>query len=418
MSPIDRFLPRIQKLPSHLRLRPGFTIVAETPKQFLFSSGTQNFEISLPFPGIALLDFFKQMSSGQTLLEILEAMPPFHINFLLDVTETLHRSGLLVATLKETNGVDPRYVAAANLFDQFRPMMPGETVKPFFGEHTWQARISSAHVGLVGLGRVGSQVARLLAVAGVHQITAVDNNTVNENLLYTDSTYLPKNLGKPRGEALAQNLHEVNANLQFRAISSSVADLENGTFPDALLKMDVIVVATDELLPKLYEFVNETCVQASIPWTSYRPSWNGLAVELGPTVLPKETACYDCYQHRQQSNLAQPERYEALKQALALQTLPLLDVQITPGVSLFCYEILRLLSGEVPPLTLGAVMAFSLATGELVRHPLLKVPRCPTCRRDIRPFAPARFWSELSTPDTPTHSADATRAQQALQPTE
>jgi bacteriocin biosynthesis cyclodehydratase domain-containing protein len=133
-------------------------------------------------------------------------------------------------------------------------------------------------------------------------------------------------------------------------------------------------------------------------------------------VLPKETACYDCYQHRQQSNLANPERYQALRQALAQQKLPLLDIQITPCVSLLCYEILRLLSDEVPPLTLGAVMEFNLTTAELVRHPLLKVPRCPTCRRDIRPFPPTRFWSEISLPDTATPAANVEQEQQMLHP--
>ena len=415
MTPMDRFLPRIEKLPANLRLRPGFTLVAETPKQFLFSSGTQNFEISLPFPGIALLDFFNQLSGEQTLLEILAAMPPFHINFLLDVAETLYRSGLLVPTLKESNGVNPRYAASANLFDQFRPTMPGESVKPFLLERTWQERLSSARVGLVGLGRVGSQLARLLAIAGVHHMTAVADGHVDKKLLVTDAWYFPGDQGKQRGQALAQNLHELSPNLHFRALAASVADLENGAFPADLLEMDVVVVATDELRPKLYESVNQVCVEAGIPWTSYRPSWHGLSVEVGPTVLPRETACYDCYQHRQQSNLADPDRHQALQRALSQQAPPLLDIQITPCVSLLCYEILRLLSQEVPPLTLTAVMEFTLTTAELVRHPLLKVPRCPTCRRDIRPFAPVRFWSELATPDTLENIAPA---QPALQPTD
>ena len=418
MPPIDRFLPRIEKLPARLRLRPGFVIVPETPKRFLFSSGTQNFEISLPFPGISLVDFFHHLSGGQTVYEILQTRQPFHINFLLDVLEMLYQSGLLLPTLKETNGLEPRYVAAANLFDHLQPAMPGQTAKPFLLERTWQERISTARVGLIGLGRLGSQLARLLAVAGVRYFTAVDNGTVDKNLLHTDAWYFAKDQGKRRGEALARNLHDMNANVQFYALTASQAELENEYFSAELLEMDVIVVATDALRPKLYELVNRTCVEAGIPWTSYRPGWNGLSVELGPTVLPKETACYDCYQHRQQSNLADPERYQAFQQALAQQSMPLLDVQITPCISLFCYEILRLLSGEITPLTVGAVLEFNLTTAELARHPLLKVPRCPTCRRDIRPFPPTRFWSEISTPDKPARLDEPTQEQPMPQSTD
>ncbi len=414
MAPIDRFLLRIQKLPAHLRLRPGFAVVEETPQQFLFSSGTQNFEIGLPFPGISLPAFFKQLSSGLTLLEILQTLPPFHINFLLDVTETLYQNGLLVPARKEGNGLDPRYVAAANLFDHLRPGMPGEANKPFLFEQAWQERISTARVGLIGLGRVGSQLARLLAVAGVQHFTAVDTGTVDEKLLYSDAWYFAQDKGQRRGEALARALQEVNEKVRLRSLSASVAELEQEPLPAELLAVDVVVVATDELRPALYDMVNQSCVQAGIPWTSYRPSWNGLSVELGPTVLPKETACYSCYQHRRQSNLADPARYDALQHALAQRPLPLLEIQITPCVPLFCYEILRLLSGEVPPLTLGAIMDFSLSTGELARHPLLKVPRCPTCRRDVRPFPPTRFWSEISTTDNAALSANGQQVQQAI----
>lgn len=416
MALIDRFLPRIQKLPSYLQLRPGFTIVEETPKQFLLHSGTQSFEINLPFPGISLLDFFKQLSDGQTLFEILEAMSPFQINFLLDVAETLHHSGLLISSPKDSNGVDPRYIASANMFDQFRQPMPGESVKSFALDRTWQDRISTARVGLIGLGRVGSQLARLLTIAGVRNFTAVDDGLVDESLWYTDGWYFKEDRGEQRSEALARNLRTINSDIEFCSISTSLDAMENEYFPYELLEMDVVIVATDELRLNLYEFVNQACVKAGIPWTSYRTSWTGLTVELGPTVLPKETACYNCYQHRQQSNLTHPNRYQALMQALEQQNPPLLDIQITPCASLFCYEILRLLSREIPPLTVGAVMEFTIATAELVRHPLLKVPRCPTCRRDIRPFAPTRFWSEISPPGSPDQSEHVNHEPRELHP--
>lgn len=392
MPTLDRFSARIQKLPPYLRLRPGFAVVEEQPGQFLLHSGSQSFKITLPFPGISLPDFFNQLSGKRPLTDILEQLPPFHINFFLDVTETLHRSGLLVAGL---NGANPRYIGTANMMDQLRQTMPGSS-HTFLSEQSWQDRISQARIGLVGLGRIGSQLARLLAIVGVREIIGLDDGRVDESLRYTDAWYSVTDQGMGRAEALGRNVHSLNAETRFVSLSTSLDQLEEETFPDEFLQADIVVVATDQLRPQLYERINQACIQAQIPWTSYRPSWTGLTVEIGPTVLPRETACYECYQYRRRSNLAHPEQDDALAAALEKQSLPLVAIQLTPCLSLLCGEILRLLSGEIQPFSLGAVMEFDIAKAELARHPLLKVPRCPACRRDIQPFNPVRFWAELS----------------------
>jgi bacteriocin biosynthesis cyclodehydratase domain-containing protein len=395
MPTFDRFLPRIQSLPSHLRLRPGYVAVEEQPRQFLLHSGAHSFKIGLPFPGISLLDFFEQLTGKRPLSDILEALPPFHVNFLLDITETLYQSGLLVPGLNGSAGATPRYIASARLLDQFRQLTAGTALKPFVAEPVWQGRLSQARVGLIGLGRIGSQLARLLTIVGVRNITGADGGLVDEKLSYTDAWYFAEDQEERRTEALERNLRALNGETRFSSADASLDDLEKDCFPTELLETDIVVVAADRFRPRLYESINRACVQASIPWTSYRPNWSGLTIEIGPTVLPKETACYECYQHRRRNNLARPENDDAL--ALEGQKLPSLDIQITPCLSLFCYEVLRLLSGEVQPLTLGAIMEFDIRKGELVRRPLLKVPRCPVCRRDIQPFTPARFWSEIRT---------------------
>lgn len=397
MSIFDRFVPRIQNLPSYLRLRPGYMIVEEQPGQFLLHSNAQSFKISLPFPGVSLPEFFKKFSGQQSLTEILGALPPFHINFLLDIVETLHHSGLLVPGQNGNNKADPRYAASAHLFDQLQSTTPDNTLKSFFSENMWQDRLAKTRVGLIGLGRIGSQLARLLTIVGVLNITGIDEGLVDETLRYTDAWYLEADRGELRAQALGRNLFTLNPQTLFSSLPTSLDDLEQDIFPDEFFDMDVIVIASDHHRPKLYERINDCCVQAGVPWTSYRPDWTGLTVEIGPTVLPKVTACYECYQQRRRSNLAEPKYDDMLAAALKAQTSPLLNLQITPCLSLFCYEILRLLSGITQPRTLGAILEFDISTAELIRHPLLKVPRCPACRRDIQSFAPVRFWSEIST---------------------
>lgn len=397
MSTLDRFTPRLQNLPSYLRLRPGYIVIEEQPGQFLFHSNAQSFKISLPFPGISLPEFFKGFSGEQSLTEILGTLPPFYINFLLDIVETLYHSGLLVADRNSNSEGDLRYTASAHLFDQLQSSQSDNTLKPLFSENIWQDRIAKARIGLIGLGRIGSQLARLLTIVGALNITGIDEGIVDETLRYTDAWYFEGDRGELRVQALGRNLFTLNPQTRFSSLATSLGDLEQDIFPDEFFNMDVIIVASDQHRPNLYERINTHCIQAGIPWTSYRPGWTGLTVEIGPTVLPKVTACYECYQQRRRSNLANPKHDDMLAAALKTHTSPLLNLQITPCLSLFCYEILHLLSGITQPRTLGAIMEFSINTSELIRHPLLKIPRCPACRRDIQSFVPVRFWSEIST---------------------
>lgn len=396
MSTLNRFTPRLQNLPSYLRLRPGYIVIEEQPGQFLFHSNAQSFKISLPFPGISLPEFFKGFSGEQSLTEILGTLPPFYINFLLDIVETLYSSGLLIPGQNGNGKNDSRYTVSAHMFDQLQSNKPDNTLKSFFSESIWQERVSQARIGLIGLGRVGSQLARLLTIVGALNITGIDEGSVDETLRYTDAWYFEVDRGELRTQALGRNLFTLNPQTRFSSLATSLDDLERDIFPDEFFSMDVIIVASDQHRPNLYERINNRCVQAGIPWTSYRPGWTGLTVEIGPTVLPKVTACYECYQQRRRSNLANPKHDDMLAAALKTQTSPLLNLQITPCLSLFCYEILRLLSGITQPRTLGAILEFDINTSELIRHSLLKVPRCPACRRDIQSFAPVRFWSEIS----------------------
>lgn len=400
MSTIGRFQNRINALPSYLQLRSGYRVIEEQAGQYLLLSATNSFKITLPFPNIPLIKFLEQLTGQQTITILLEPLPPFHVNFLLDIVETLYQADLLLPA--SSNGHHPRYSATALLFDQLQQARPTrEKSLEFLTGGRWQTKLATARVGVLGLGRVGSQLTRLLAIAGVGHIVGVDAGLVDDDLCYTDAWYSPAEQGKPRQMALQQKLSQLNDACQFTPLATSLDEFEKGVFPPELYDLDLIVVATDDPRPQLYDQINTLCVQAGSVWTSYRSDWTGLQIEIGPTVHPKETACYACYQHRWRSNLAQLERDEVLLAALQKQTLPLVDLQITPCVSLLCYEILRFLSAEIQPYTLGAILKFDIVTAELTRHPLLKVPQCPTCRRNIQPFAPVRFWSEIAEAVTP-----------------
>lgn len=394
MSHLDRFSRRLQALPHTPRLRPGYKLIELAPDHYLLHSGIRSVDIRQPFPGLPLIPFLEQISGHQALVSLLEPLPPFQAAFFLDVLEVLNQTGLLVSAPENgENGASARYASQALFFDHLRQFSSNGDAHEFLEVKEWQARLSQASVGLVGLGRVGSQLARLLAISGVGAITGVDEGVIDDALLYTDAWYGREEAGAQRTAALARRLSGLNSEMRFTPLARSLS--EEDSLPTQLLDLDLLVVTLDQPCPGLYEAINRQCIEAGLPWTSYRMSWTGLAVEIGPTVYPRQTACYLCYQTRRRSNLASPERDEAIAQALGRHSLPLLDLQLTPGVSLLAYEIIRFLSGQVLPRTWNAIFDFNLLTSELIRRPLLKLPRCPACRRDVNEFAPARFWADL-----------------------
>lgn len=396
MSPIERFIRRIQALPKQPRLRPGYELIEITAGRYLFHSGLRSFEVHLPAPGFPLAAFFDQLASCSELAVLLEPFPPFQIAFLLDLLEALQRAGLLIAQPGSGgNGASPKINGYALWLDHLRQGNPATATQPPLEASEWHERLRQARVGVVGLGRVGSQLARLLAIAGVGHLAGLDGEVVDEELTTGDAWYEPGQQGLGRPFALARQLESLNRGVCFTPLAHSLEPSEDATLPERLLDQDLLVVACDQPRPALYEWINRRCLEARLPWTSYRMSWMGLAAEIGPTVIPYETACYTCYQLRRRSNLAHPDQDEAVAHALDTRPLPLFHLPVTPALSLLCYEILCFLSGQVVPLTCNTILEFDLGRAELHKRPLLKIPRCPACRREVGEFTPTRFWADL-----------------------
>ena len=60
--------------------------------------------------------------------------------------------------------------------------------------------------------------------------------------------------------------------------------------------LGIVVYAPQSFDEALCETLNEFCVESLVPFLPYRATLS--QVELGPLVMPRETACYACYQRR------------------------------------------------------------------------------------------------------------------------
>lgn len=88
-------------------------------------------------------------------------------------------------------------------------------------------RIKNAHVAIAGLGGLGSNVAVMLARAGVGSLHLVDFDRVEGSNL-NRQIYKMKHLGRMKTEALAEEIREINPYIRLTADSVKVTEENAG----------------------------------------------------------------------------------------------------------------------------------------------------------------------------------------------
>jgi bacteriocin biosynthesis cyclodehydratase domain-containing protein len=258
-----------------------------------------------------------------------------------------------------------------------------------------QQRLERSAVVVLGLGRAGSLIARTLASIGVGSIIGADRNAV-ANAEIASGGFDRAHGGVPREEAMRDVLAHVRSTVRYSPLG---APFGGGSWPAAVLESDLLVVCDDQFDPESYEAVNRACLEHGLRWTSFRDFGNRF--ELGPTIVPHETACFRCYELRRRSNDDSYGQWRETAAALAKTGTSLGAPNVVSGASLVAVEVAKLLTGFSRPVTRSAVFSFDLITFEARLHPVLKIPRCRICGAAARGKPPPRIWRPEDTTGVP-----------------
>ena len=106
--------------------------------------------------------------------------------------------------------------------------------------------IGGARVGIVGLGGLGSNVAMMLARAGVRALRLADFDRVEpENL--NRQHYLPTHIGLLKTEALAAQLRELNPGIELDLWPRRIGETDLSSFSAGC---EIVVEAVDDAVTK------------------------------------------------------------------------------------------------------------------------------------------------------------------------
>ena len=244
-------------------------------------------------------------------------------------------------------------------------------------------------VTIFGMGRLGSQLARSLALAGVGAITAVDRQTVTADDLASDAWFAPEHLGVNRAEATGKLLRAVNAALIFRA---AVNPGDQGTLEKLLSDCDLAVLCPDRYDPDEYDQFNRAALASKTTWTSARLA--GFEFHVGPTVIPGQTSCYNCFRLRLKSNVDDYDEDVLIENFRRQGLIREQTLSITPGAGLLSLEVLKALTWFSPPVTCAHLYSLNLLTMRSALHPVLKIPRCSECGRLSMPRPTIHAWQQ------------------------
>lgn len=164
---------------------------------------------------------------------------------------------------------------------------------------------------------------------------------------------------------------------------------------------DLFVVAPDPFDPAYLSWFNGVALTHNLPWLPVYAS--GFLVRLGPFILPRETACWTCYERRVESNMVHYDDHRAIRAALRNggARVPPAD-NLVPGVvelaaGLAALEAVRFLASRaslMEPVLFGKTLEYAFLSLKGNFHPVLKLPRCPSCGARARGFPAISPWMQ------------------------
>jgi len=333
-----------------------------------------------------------RLEEGSSVEDLVLAAGPSNHDAVRTIVEELGQRGMLV---QERPGDTPGkreaqlYSAQESFFSNFRPMGEAPPGAPFAladKAADIQRNLTQSTVLLIGLGRIGSRVAKGLAHVGIGRLWATDPAPVGHDDCI-DGAYAGSAVGQSREDAVGEIVRESNSFVVYEQLDAAALLSENPRLPGAV---DLIVLCDDGFDPERHRAVNRLCLQRGIRWTSCRNL--GYRVEVGPLVVPHETACFNCFEMRKASNAESYGAFLAVRERLTERGAGLGALNITLGYEVLALEVVKSLSGFSPPSTYASVWSFDPVTLRSQLHPVLKVPRCPVCRGSARNAPSMAIW--------------------------
>lgn len=275
---------------------------------------------------------------------------------ILLLLETLDQEGLLSESLES----DARVLSPnerVHYAPQLKMLLQLHQYRDFSSLSSWdksglplQIRLKKASIHIIKDGENGRRLAESLSGIGIGQISQILESPERSN-------------GIP-------NTH--NSDLPDEQSIELKAQDPLDTFEQLIIQSPpgLIVYCPDQFNEIICGRINSICLTHKIPFIISK--LEGYTAEIGPLVIPGQTACFECYNLRRKAALNNWEAGLPSVNQMGFINLPL-------GLDWLILDIVRFFTSVGEPLTRGTMQRINYLTGKSEIFPVLKLPRCPSC---------------------------------------
>ena len=178
-------------------------------------------------------------------------------------------------------------VANSNFFDAELSADERDLYDRQFRLDGWnQKTIKNARVLIAGVGGLGCEIAKNLAMVGVGHLDLVDLDIIEHSNLNRQILFAGAKMGQPKAVVAAERLKDINPNITLKGYHSSLERLDPAIYANA----NVVVGALDSMNARFN--LNTYCMAFKKPLVD-----GGVAGYHGHvyTIFPFENACFECY---------------------------------------------------------------------------------------------------------------------------
>lgn len=149
-----------------------------------------------------------------------------------------------------------------------------------------QNKLLSGRVIVAGVGALGCEVAKNLALMGVGELLLIDNDYVELSNLSRQMLYTDQDIGRPKASTAEKKISLMNPLVKAKGLHTDVRKIPEETFAEA----DVIVSAVDNWPTR--RWMNSMAVHVGTPLVDVATDGYYGNVQ---TVIPGVTSCLECH---------------------------------------------------------------------------------------------------------------------------
>ena len=165
-----------------------------------------------------------------------------------------------------------------------------KAVREFGYDINWDD-LKEKHVGIIGVGGLGTVSAEMAVRCGIGKVSLFDFDKVEEVNL-NRSLFKPKHIGLLKIDVAKKSFNNINPDVEVLAYGKNIMSFDfEPIFEEKIKEMDIVLNGLDNLPAR--DYLNVKCIKFRVPLIDAGASRSGLNGYV-QTIIPYQTPCSAC----------------------------------------------------------------------------------------------------------------------------